>query len=634
MPGRIAVDFLKKITPFSLLDERTLDRLVEGLSMQLYPAGVHILRQGAPGNRALYIVKDGVVRLYARSPSGQEQVLDFRGAGETFGFLSLGEDDKLDASVQAVGDTTCYVLDGPSVQRLLKDHPGLREYLLPAYFPKREGNLPRAALASGALHGGSERALFTTSVDELARGEVLSARDSTPVIEAARLMSAHHVGALVVLDGAGMPAGIVTNTDLRDKVLVAGAEPSTPIGAIMSAPAVSIQDRDFCFEALLKMMSHGVHHLPMMNGERLTGIVSSHDFMVLQGTSPLLLAREIEGQTTVDGLAASADRVKGLVSMMLREGASAGSIIRVISAVNDRLEHRILDLALNTLGSPPVPFCWIVYGSAGRREQTFKTDQDNAIVYRDPANGEEAAAAQEYFGRFAEFVVDAFQRCGFTRCRGNFMASNPEWRQPLGTWKRFFSEWIEHPADTAVFKAANLFDFRGLHGDQRLATELKAHLLQALDGEEEFLRAMANLNLDLRPQLGRFGSIVVEKSGEHANQLDIKKYCLTPLVNIVRFFSLERRIPETPTVERLAVLAGMHPVVAEVGKDLAHTFEFLSLLRIRHQHEQIAMDLEPDNFIQPSKLSSLDQKNLGQICRLLLRLIEGIQKRYAGHPAI
>jgi CBS domain-containing protein len=447
-------------------------------------------------------------------------------------------------------------------------------------------------------------------------------------------MSAHRVGALVVLDAAGLPAGIVTNTDLRDRVLVAGAPPSTTVGAIMSAPAVGIQGRDFCFEALLKMMSRGVHHLPVLDGERLAGIVSSHDFMVLQGTSPLVIAREIEGQATVEGLAASAARVKGLVSLLLREGAGAGSIIRVISAVNDRLERRILDLAASALGTPPVPFCWIVYGSAGRREQTFKTDQDNAIVYGDPAGAAEAAAALEYFGRFAAFVVDAFQRCGFARCRGNYMASNPQWRQPLGAWQRTFTDWIEHPSDTAVFNAANLFDFRGLHGDLQLAAALKEHLLQRLEGQAGFLGAMADVNLELRPQLGHFGSLVLEQGGEHANQLDVKKYCLTPLVNVVRFFSLERRIPETPTIERLAVLSGVHPVVEEVGEDLAHAFEFLSLLRIRHQHEQIAMGLEPDNYIQPGKLSSLDQQNLRQVCRVLLRVIDGVRKRYAGRAAI
>jgi CBS domain-containing protein len=254
-------------------------------------------------------------------------------------------------------------------------------------------------------------------------------------------MSTHRVGALVVTGPGELPVGIVTTTDLRDRVLVAARDPAVPVGEIMSAPLLAVAAGDFCFEVLLKMMSHNVHHLPVMDAERCSAS-SAHDLMVLQGTSPLVIAREIEGQSTVEGLAASARRIKGLVSLLLREGAGAGGIIRVISAVNDRLEHRILDLALATLGPPPLPLCWIVYGSAGRKEQTFRTDQDNAIVYGEPRSADEAQAAQGYFGRFAEFVVDAFLRCGFSRCLGNFMATNPQWRQPLGVWKRSFTDWI------------------------------------------------------------------------------------------------------------------------------------------------------------------------------------------------
>jgi CBS domain-containing protein len=282
-------------------------------------------------------------------------------------------------------------------------------------------------------------------------------------------------------------------------VLVAGKDPAAPVGEIMSAPLFAVKARDFCFEGLLKMMSHNVHHLLVLEGERLVGILSSNDFLVLQGTSPLVIAREIEGQATVEGLAASSLRVKGLVSQLLREGAGAGSITRVISTVNDRLEHRVLDLALKTLGPPPLPFCWIVYGSAGRREQTFKTDQDNAIVYADPGGEEEAHAAEEYFGRFAEFVVDAFLRCGFALCQGDFMATNPLWRRPLAVWKRRFSGWIKTPFDAELSKAVNLFDFRGLHGELRLAAELKSHLQQALRGQAFFLKAVADLTIDYRP---------------------------------------------------------------------------------------------------------------------------------------
>jgi CBS domain-containing protein len=180
----------------------------------------------------------------------------------------------------------------------------------------------------------------------------------------------------------------------------------------------------------------------------------------------------------------------------------------------------------------------------------------------------------------------------------------------------------------------NLFDFRGLHGDLRLAAELKAHLMHELGEQRLFLRAAAGLTVDYRPPLGLFGSLILEKDGEHANQLDLKRSCLTPLVNIVRLFSFESVIAETSTIERLAVLKGVHPVARTVADDLAHAFEFLSLLRIRHQHEQVLMDLEPDNFIDPRRLSSLELRNLKEICRLTSQILGGIAKKYQGDAQI
>ncbi|HEY5999378.1 MAG TPA: DUF294 nucleotidyltransferase-like domain-containing protein [bacterium] len=621
-------DFLKGHLPFSLLDEQALERLVDALSIQVYPAGVHILRQGVPSGRNLYIIKEGTVRLYARAGSGAEQVIDFRSAGDTFGFLAHEGDGGIETSVQAVRDTVCYVADNAVVSKLLEEHPQIREYLLPGYFPRRG---PEPAVAPGAqqpLQDGSEKALFTTPVGHLARRDVLSVPGASSVAEAAQLMATHRVGSLVVVDAGGRPAGIVTTTDLRDRVLVARRDPADPVRAIMSAPLITVSAADFCFEALLKMMSHNVHHLPVMEGERLAGIVSNHDLLVLQGTSPLVIAREIEDQATVEGLASSCRKVKGLVSLLLREGASAAGIVRVISAVNDRLEHRMLDLALATLGPPPVAFCWIVYGSAGRKEQTFKTDQDNAIVYADPAGGPEASAAQEYFGRFAEFVVDAFQRCGFAWCRGNFMASNPQWRQPLSVWKRSFSDWISLPDDAAIQKASNLFDFRGLHGELRLAAALRDHLRSVLPGQQLFLQAMADMTVAFRPPLGLFGSLVVEKDGEHAHQLDLKRCCLTPLVNIARLFSLEHNLLETSTSERLAVLKAAQAIPRTLADDLTHAFEFVALLRIRHQHEQIAMELEPDNFVDPRRLSSVELRTLKEICRVITKALDDIALKY------
>ena len=628
MLAKNAKSFLKKYPPFTQLDNHALAKLARHLTIELYPAGTLIMKQGDRPSGSLHIIKEGSVRIYTRTMQGQENVIDFRGMGDTFGPFPLEGDRPLGISVQAVSDAVCYVADRASVVKLLDEHPALSEYLMPLYFPKGDGRGPRVAPAAAGERDRSENALFATPVRELATRDVVTARASVSILDAVQSMSMRRAGALVIVDEADSPVGMLTLADLRDRVLVHRKSLLDPVSDIMSAPIIRVDGSDLCFEALLKMMSHEVHHLLVMDAGSLTGIVSSHDFMVLQVTSPIMLLRDIESQSSVEGLASSSGKVTALISMLLGEGAKAASINRIITTVNDRIERTILDLALKTLGPPPVPFCWIVYGSAGRKEQTFITDQDNGVIYADPRSEEEAREAKAYFSRFAEFCVNAFLRCGFALCPGEFMATNPKWSQPFSVWRKYFSDWIGTPTDEAIHNSANLFDFRGLHGDLRLAADLRKHLVDSLRDHNMFLKAMADLTTDYRPPLGLFGSLTVAKDGDHANQLDLKKNCLTPLINIIRLFSFESHIQETSTAERLAVLKTAHPIVKILGDDLAYALEFLSMIRIRHQLEQVKAGLAPDNFINPKQLSSLEQRNLKEICRMLSRILDDIGKKY------
>ncbi len=628
MPDKSAAIFLKNHHPFKQLDDQSLAKLVRSLTMKFYPVGTLILSQGEKPSGSLYIIKEGSVTIYARTGPGQENVIDFRNAGDTFGFLSIGEDMLLDVSVRAVSDTICYVAGKDSVVMLLDEHPSIHEYLLPSYFPRQEDSRASLPPALNFYRGGSDRVLFTTPVRDLATRDVVTATADISVLDAAGLMSANCAGALVIVDDARGPIGIITNTDLRDKVMACRKDPASPVAEIMSSPLFSVEGGDFCYEAVLKMVSHNVHHLAVITAGKLTGIISSRDLMVLQITSPLMIVREIEKQSSVEGLASASAKILRLISLLLGEGARAESIIRIISEVNDRIERKILDFAVKTLGPPPLPFCWIVYGSAGRKEQTFKTDQDNAIIYVDPRNEEEARQAEEYFGRMADFAVNAFRHCGFTLCPGDFMATNRKWRQPVSVWKQYFSTWLHTPENKTISDAASLFDFRGLYGDVHLAEDLKKHLMALLVGNKKFLKIMAKLVTIYDPPIGRFGSFIVKKSGEHTNRISLKTSFLTPIINIIRLAAFESNIPETGTFERLFVLKTTHATISTVGDDLAHALEFVSLLRIRHQVEQVSMGAAPDNFINPKKLSSLEQRNLKEICRLLMRTLDDIAVQY------
>ncbi len=217
----------------------------------------------------------------------------------------------------------------------------------------------------------------------------------------------------------------------------------------MSSPVVSVEGSERLFQALLTMLGRNIHHILVTDEGKPKCVLTSHDLMLLQGKSPLSLARHIEQQQTIEDLAVAQKRIGDLLPLLMREGARASHITRVVAELNDRVMVKVLELAEEKFGPPPVPYCWVVLGSEGRREQTFKTDQDNALIYADPAE-EDRARASEYFEKLAVYAQEALEKCGYPACTGGWMASNPRWRMPLKAWQAMFREWISEAAYHSV----------------------------------------------------------------------------------------------------------------------------------------------------------------------------------------
>lgn len=622
------IEFLKTVSPFQDLDETTLRRLADSVTEESYPKGFTILHQDGPASEHLRVITKGAVKIFVSSGQDETMAIDTRGEGECFGFLSLVSGDKSRANVMAVEDTSCYLVGRDAILRLLDLYPAFSEYFLKSFLVKYVDKTYHEMRNKTLCYGGGDRLLFTTPVGELATKQVITASQEIAIKEAAGVMSRHRISSLVLVDPDGVPTGIVTDRDLRDKVIARGRNVEEAIRNIMSVSLIKSEARDYCFEALLKMIRYNVHHLLIIDNGVLKGVITNHDLMMLQGTSPLSIVREIESQNSVEGLVSVSRKSNKIIELLIKEGAKASNITRIITEINDRLEKKALEITENKLGRPPLPYCWIVYGSEGRKEQTFRTDQDNAIIHDDPNTAEEEAAATAYFTEFAAFANNVLVNCGFPACTGGYMASNPQWRRPLKAWKEYFSEWIITPTPEAILKSVILFDFRPVHGDFSLAERLKSHLAQTLKKQDMFLSFMADMTLKLRPPLGFFKNIIVEKSGEHKDELNLKFKCIAPLINIIRLYSLEKGISETSTLERLEALRNSHSAVREFGDELEHAFEFLSLLRIHHQYRRIQAGLEPDNFINPGKLGNLEKKTLKESCRLILRMQDSITRQY------
>ena len=623
------IEFLEKVPPFQFLDDDELRELSGKVTSESYPRGSVIHREGGPPSKVLNIIKQGGVRISIGSGSGEEVVIDYRGEGDSFGFLSLASGDKTRTTIVSIDDTVCYQVDKGTVLGLIDRHPHFTEFFLKSFFNKFIDRTFEEMKSKRLLLRGGDKLLFTTQVGELIKGAPVTAPVHISIKQAALSMSEHGISSLVLLDGEGVPAGIVTDRDLRAKVVARERDVNSPASSIMSVTLIKSDSRAYCFEALLKMIRYGIHHLLIIENGRLKGVVTNHDFMTLQGTSPLSLVHEIESQSSIEGLVPVAGKINEIVLMLLHDGARADNISRILTEVNDRLLKRVLEIAEMNLGPAPLPYCWIAYGSEGRREQTFKTDQDNAIIYADPSNEAEGRKAEEYFGRFASFVNDALIRCGFAECPGDYMARNPKWRKPFSSWKQYFTDWISTPTAEAVLFSVILFDFRPIFGETGLAERLRDFVSEMSARHGIFLKQLADMAVRVRPPLGFFSTFVVEKDGEHKDQLNLKFKCLAPLINIIRLFALERGVRATSSMQRLRELASLKGMAAQYASDLEHALEFVMLLRIHHQFEQISNGLEPDNFIDPRRLSTLERRTLKEACRLISSVQDAITKEYS-----
>jgi CBS domain-containing protein len=453
-------------------------------------------------------------------------------------------------------------------------------------------------------------------------------------VEVARRLSLEGVGSMVIVDADGAPAGIVTDRDLRGKVVAEGRDPSAVEAAsIMSAPLVTIAGDAFVFEAVLEMTRRHIRHLVVVDGGRAIGVVSSRHVLVFDTTHPVTLARDIGRATTLDALAGLARRTTELVRQLVDDGGSAYDIGQIVAELNDRLVLRVLDLTLHALAAagetpPAVPWCWIALGSEARREQTLRTDQDNALVYGDPPE-ELSESAARFFRRFGEGAIAGLVSVGFPSCPGGSMASNPRWCQPLAVWRGYFHDWMTTSSPTHVLDASIYFDLRPLAGARELAATLSGAIRGEAPERRGFLGTVARDVVSRPVPLTLFGNVRVPRDGTHPGAVDVKGGGNLQLVGAARLLALQLGLGETNTVDRFrAAGAGGALGALDVG-EITDAFQHLMRLRLRHQLEQLERGVVPDNLVAPDALSHADALLFRDALQTVRKVQAAIRERFA-----
>ncbi len=612
-----AADFLKTVVPFSELDDEAFQKPADALTEKTFAKGTLIFTQGKTRIESLYLIKSGSVSLYLRDEKDIKRRNEYRGPGDYFGALGIITGTAANLSVEAVQETTCILIPKQTFQELIRTIPLFSHYYLHA-FCERYIHPAHLELRAGP-HTEDDKTpnIFSQSIDKLAKETVYSCLPTTTAQEAAAKMAERRIGSVFVQSEDGQLLGIVTDKDLRTKLVAQGLGCDTPVESIMSAPVKSISSGALCFDALFTMLKHHIHHLAVERNEKPFGVLTSHDIMTVQGDSPIFLFREIAAQTKIEGLYSIPKAFSAVVGRLMSQGVKASHLNRIITVLNDQILGRILDLLIMEIGPPPVAFCWLVMGSEGRKEQTFSTDQDNAIIFEDTGKEADDEAAGSYFLELAEKAVHHLAKCGYRLCKGDMMASNPSWTQSLPAWKRLFDHWIFSPDPKEVLYSTIFFDFRGGFGNVQLADELREHLMKRTSAEKVFIHHLARDCMDVRPPLSMFKQFKVEKEGPYKGQLDLKEKGLTPFVDFARLMCLDHGLPATNTLERFEALRKGAFISHDLAARIMEAYEFLMHVRLKEQLKEIKDGKEPDNFVMPSQLSDLDQRSLKKAFSLI-----------------
>jgi len=600
------VRFLLDHPPFDALGADRVRAVAGAVEVEEHPAGTTIISQGADPVKHLRVVRSGTIEIVFDGT-----VLDLLGEGELFGHASMLSGLPTGFQARAAEDVTCYRIDADTARVLLSDPAGLR------YVARSLLERPAARSASDVDHA---RDPAHEPVGALLRGVPIVCDPQTPIREVVQSMDAVRANCAVVDLGDGS-FGILTDRDLRTRVLAAGLGGDAPASQAMSAPAYTCSPDRLGSDLLLEMLDRGFRHFPVLSATgKILGVVEDLDLVAAHARSSFFLRQRIDAATTVNELTTATKEITPTVIAMHDARVAATGIMAVYSVVIDALTRRLLELEVETADEPVAKFAWLALGSEARRELMPSSDLDTAIVWF----GDVDDVGQSRLKALAAQVVADLERCGLRADAHGASASHPLFVRSVDSWQRAVRSWIDDPTqEQALILASVLVDSRpvwGVHMGSPVADTFRL-----ADNGSVLLRMLARFALSHRPPTGFLRGLVVEHDGEHRGRLDLKHGGVIPIVDLARWAGMAAGVTTASTIERLRAAGAAGTLPAADAQTLEDAFELIVALRMQHQVRQLRAGEPPDDYVDPAELSGLTRSHLKEA----FRAVASVQKRVA-----
>jgi len=591
--------FIRMYPPFDELNGERIDELVAHLRVEFHPAGEVILQQGGEPAGFLYMVRTGAVEL-----TDDEQVLDLLSEGEVFGHPSMLSAMSPTLTCRAHEDTILYLIDKQQAEAILGTQSGL------AFL---SSSLRRRVIRALDGLNPEEFDPWQTPVERLVRRSPVTAPLSFSIREAAELMTRERVSSLLLERASGL--AILTDRDLRSRVLAQGRSPDTNVSEVMTFPVLTVPAGTMVAEVNALMLERGVHHVPVIDGAgSVLGLVTDTDLMGLEHKTPFWLKVDIERAPTPEDVVETGRRLPEAVCTLVEANVDPLDVGHVIAVIVDALTRRFLELAIREYGDPPCPWAWLAFGSEARHEQALLTDQDNALVI-DPGDAP-MELVDPYFERLATFVNERLEEVGIARCKAGVIASNPAWRHSPLEWEMRFRGWISQSSWASGALTAISFDYRPVAGPLEVQPAFD-EIIRAASKDERFVRRLGRSAMEDRPPTGFLKDAVIQSKDRTSGSLDLKLGGITPITNLARVYSIRSGLSENRTLRRLREVAQLGGIDQNTRLGLEEAFRLLWQARLEHQVRNVRQGKPPDDLVELRSLGPLARQGLKDAFRMI-----------------
>lgn len=633
------IKHLQETEPFSQLPESVFAELREAAIQKKYPANYDIFQQNNPPTGYLYVIKEGLVTITLVSPGGIDMVVDYRKEGQFFGGTPIFTGEPYAGGARTVKPTLCYLIPADILHKLQKDNPQIGRFFTSAVLSRvRKLYSEIVSEHSGSALTQMEAYPFKKRLSEIMTSPAVTCCPDTSVGTVARQLTEHNISFLVVTNAENEPVGIITGSDLVAKVLAPENVDARAMTAreVMRVKPRTMTPETYMYEAMALMTRHNLNYLPVVDRNQLVGVVTPRDLMRYRSQKALLLLGNIKEEESIEGLASIRKELVRVARALLSETRSTPEVMEILSHIHHAIMRRTYQICLDEMAAdgftmPDIRHCFLVMGSAGRREMLLYPDQDNGFIFENFPNDRQSEV-DAFFVPFSEKLNAALARAGYPLCDGDVMVSNKEWRGRLVDWQGRLNNWLLDPEPAHVRNSSIFFDFLPLVGDVELAHELRDMVTKGIANHQGFIYHMMTLDLRYKVPLGLLGRFQVEKEGDNAGLLSLKYGGSVYIVDCVRMFALERGLQAISTMERLQALVAENVFAMETAEHIRAAFEALIFLRLRHEIDLVEAGKIPSHFLDPHALSKTEQDLLKESFQAVSKLQDATKRHFSRTP--